>query len=233
MSIMWMKNHAKWVIVVAAIIVAVGLLFMDRQGAYRSGFHGDYVGSVNGEELQTAAFQQELKIYIHNEELRTGKAPEGAQLAQIRSGLFENKVQSILIQKMFADYQLQASVEEKLEYLMNHPQEVAGSLRRYEGPDRVPVFLHDSTFDPTRFQNWMQQDSVYDRIGMRALEEQLTISMVPQLQLQQLLRSQVHRTDLEEAFNIEMKEDLGKIKFYQVSVDSFPVAAEQISEADL
>ncbi len=233
MSIMWIKSQAKWVIVAAAIIVAIGLIFMDRQGAYRSGFHGDYVGSVDGQELQAAEFQQEFKNYLSSEEARTGKAPEGEQVSQLRNNLFQIKVQGILLQKIFDAYQLRASVEEMDEYLANHPQEVAYSLARYEGPDRVPAFLHDSTFDASRYQNWLQQDSVYDRLGMLAMEDQLKTAIVPQLELQQLLRSQVHRTDLEEAFTVSMREDLGKIRFYQVPADSFPVSPSQFSEADL
>ena len=128
MSIMWMKKHAKWVIVGAALLVGVSLIFMDRQGAYRSGFQGNYVGGVDGEEIQIGAFQQDLKNYIRNEEVRTGKAPEGAQLAKIRENLFQMKVLSAIIQKKFKAYQLYPSVEEMQEYLVTHPKEVAASL---------------------------------------------------------------------------------------------------------
>ena len=99
MSIMWIKNQAKWIIVGAAVLVAFGLIMMDRQGAYRSGFHGNYVGSVDGEELQTGAFQQDLQNYIRSEEQKTGKAPDGQQLAQARDNLFQTKVVGIIIQR--------------------------------------------------------------------------------------------------------------------------------------
>jgi peptidyl-prolyl cis-trans isomerase D len=233
MSIMWIKNQAKWIIVGAAVLVAFGLIMMDRQGAYRSGFHGNYVGSVDGEELQTGAFQQDLQNYIRSEEQKTGKAPDGQQLAQARDNLFQTKVVGIIIQKQFKAYQLHPSVEEMQAYLVNSPREVAYNIARYEGPDRVPSFLRDSTFDPSRFQSWLLQDSVYDRIGMRVLEDQLKTSVIPQLQLQQLLRCQVHRTDLEEEFALETRENLGRIVFYQVPFDAFPVPLSKFSDADL
>jgi peptidyl-prolyl cis-trans isomerase D len=233
MSIMWIKSQAKWVIVGAGVLVAAGLILMDRQGAYRSGFHGDYVGSVDGEELQTGAFQQDMKNYIQSEEARTGKAPESQQLARMRENLFLMKVQSILLQKLFKAYEMYPSVPEMQDYLLGHPQEVAGSLARFEGPDNVPLFLHDSTFDPARYEGWLRQDSVYDRIGMRALESQLRGVIVPQLQFQQLLRSQAHRTDLEESFSLAMREDLGKIRFYRAPLDSFPVSPSKFGEPEL
>ncbi len=235
MSIMWMKNHAKWVIILATVLVAFGLIFMDRAGASRQGYglHGDYIGSVDGEEIPIASFQQEMKTYIRNEEGRTGKAPEGIQLAQMRENLLQYKVQEMLLQKNIRAYRLVASVPEMQDYLLQHPLDVGNSLARFEGPDRVPVFLRDSTLDTLRFRNWLAQDSVYDRLGMRALESQLKNSVIPQLQLQEMLKSQVHRTELEEAFVSEMRESSGRIRFYAVSADSFPVPKEKYAEADL
>ncbi len=235
MSIMWMKNHAKWVVIAATILVALGLVFMDRVGASRQGYgvHGDYVGSVDGEEISTGSFQQELTNYMNAQEMQTGKAPEGVELAQLRENLFQFQVKSLLIQRIFSAYRLVASVQEMQEYLLTHPLDVGEAIARYEGPDRVPVFLRDSTLDTLRYRNWLSQDSIYDRLGMRAMEEQLKSSTVPQLQLQQLLRSQLHRTDLEEAFTVETREDLGRIRYYAVSADSFPVAVDQFSDAEL
>ena len=230
MSIMWIKNQSKWVIFAAAILVAAGLILMDRPGAFRSGFHGDFVGSVGDEEISTAGFQQELKNYIRNEESRTGKAPEGTQLAKMREDLLQYKIQSILMQHEFDNYAMHASVEEMQDYMLQHPLEVGSSLARFEGPDRVPTFLRDSTLDTLRFRNWLAQDSIYDRVGMRVLEEQLRNTVVPQLQMQQLLKPQIHRTDLEEIFRLQMRESLAKIRFYMVSADSFPVLKEKFPE---
>src|SRR5690606_26547619 len=83
------------------------------------------------------------------------------------------------------------------------------------------------------FTYWMAQDSVYDRPGMRALEERLKAMIVPQLQVQQIFRSQVHRTDLEEAFLIESREDKAALRYYQVPATAFDVSPDSFDEAAL
>jgi peptidyl-prolyl cis-trans isomerase D len=233
MTLEWMKKQAKWVIGIFGIFILGGLVMMDRAGSYREGRHHNIVGKVDGEEIPTDRFQAELKNYLHGQEAQNGKAPEGLQLAQIREGLFNFKVQTVLMQKAFDSYQLHASREEMMDYVLKHPQEVAGHIARYRGYEEMPPFLADSTIDQARYQNWLAQDSVYDRYSMRELEEQLRSSVIPQIQLQQIIKSQVHRTALEEAYTIATRENKAKVKFYHVSVDSFPINPDKYKDADL
>lgn len=233
MTLEWMKKQAPWVIGTFGIMILAGLIMMDRAGSYRSDRHHNIVGSVNGEELPTERFQAELKNYLRNQEGQTGKAPEGLQLAQMREGLFNYKVQSILLQKIFTDYQLFASSDEMMDFVIKHPQEVAQNIARYRGYESMPPFLTDSTLDQRRYENWLSQDSIYDRMSMRELEENLKSTMIPQVQLQQLMKSQVHRTALEEAYTISVRENKAKIKFYHVALDSFPVSPDKFKETDL
>jgi hypothetical protein len=83
------------------------------------------------------------------------------------------------------------------------------------------------------YQGWLSQDSVYDRPGLRVIEQQLSATVVPQLQLQQVFHSQVHRTDLEEAFAFETRENRARLQYYRVPADAFPVDAGKITEEEL
>jgi peptidyl-prolyl cis-trans isomerase D len=233
MTLMWMKKQAPWVIFTFGILILVGLLWMDRAGSYRADRHHNIVGKVDGQEIPTERFQADLKNYLRGEEGRTGKAPDGIQLVQIREGLFNFKVQSILMDRIFRQYQLHASKEEMMDYVLNHPQEVAQHIARYKGYETLPPFLADSNINQAAYQAWLSQDTVYDRYSMRELEEQLRTGVVPQFQLQTLMRSQVHRTALEEAFTVGMRENKARIKFYQVAADSFAVAPDKFKDADL
>jgi peptidyl-prolyl cis-trans isomerase D len=233
MTLMWMKKQAPWVIFTFGILILVGLLWMDRAGSYRADRHHNIVGKVDGQEIPTERFQTELKNYLRGEEQRTGKAPDGIQLVQIREGLFNYKVQSILMDKLFKQYQLHASKEEMMDYVMNHPQEVAQHIARYKNYESMPPFLADSNINQAAYQAWLSQDSVYDRYSMREMEEQLRSGIIPQFQLQTLVRSQVHRTALEEGFTAGMRENKARVKFYQVSADSFAVSPDKFKEADL
>jgi parvulin-like peptidyl-prolyl isomerase len=233
MTLEWMKKQAPWVIGTFGIFILIGLIMMDRAGSYGSDRHHNIVGKVNGQELPTDRFQAELKNYLRGQEAQNGKAPEGMQLAQIREGLFNFKVQTILLQKIYEDYQLHASKEEMMDFVTKHPREVAQNIQRYQGYEELPPFLSDSTIDQARYENWLAQDSIYDRISMRELEENLRTSVIPQTQLQQIMKSQVHRTALEEAYTISQRETRAALKFYYVSTDSFPVAADKFKDADL
>lgn len=233
MTLEWMKNQAKWVVIIFGVFIVGGLIMMDRAGSYGNDRQHNIVGKVNGEEIPTDRFQNELKNYLRSQEAQNGKAPEGLQLAQIREGLFNFKVQSTLIQKIFDGYRLHASSEEMMDYIVKHPQEVAGHIARYKGYEELPPFLADSSIDQARFMNWLAQDSIYDRYSMQELEAQLKTSVIPQIQLQQLIKSQSHRTPLEEAFSLTVRENKARVKFYYVPTDSFTVPADKFKDADL
>jgi parvulin-like peptidyl-prolyl isomerase len=191
------------------------------------------VGEVDGEEIPTDQFQMELKNYLRNEEMRTGKAPEGIQLIQFRQGLFDFKVQSMLMERVFDRYQLHPSREEMMDYVVRNPREVAMFIQRFEGPDQLPAFLADSAIDQARYESWLAQDSIYDRIALRQMEEQLRRVTVPQVQLQQIMKSQVHPTSLEEAFTVATRENKASLVYYHAPLDSFPVEKDRFKEADL
>lgn len=233
MVLMWMKKQAPWVIGTFGILILVGLLWMDQSQSMGGERSNNIVGKVAGEEIPTDRFQQELNNYLRNEEARTGKAPEGAQLVQFREGLFNYKVQGILMGKVFEDYELYASPDEMKDYVVKHPQEVAMYIQRFEGQEALPSFLRDSTVDQARFEAWLDQDSVLERVSLRAMEDQLRTTVVPQLQLQELMKAQLHSTALEESFSVGLRENKARLKYYRVSVDSFPVAPDRFKGADL
>lgn len=233
MGIMWMKEQAKWIIAIFGVLIVVGLLMMDRAGSMQGQQQGDAIGKVEGVEIRRAEFQNKLDNYVRSEEQRTGQAPQGLQLAQMRENLFNFEVQSILLERAMKRYELFASVEEMQDYLLKHPQEVAMQIRRYGQIENIPSFLADSVIDPTRYAAWLAQDSVYDRRSMLEFENQMRESIIPQVQLQQLLKSQFHNTVLEESFQVASRENKARLQYYRVSTDSFTVDPERYAEADL
>jgi hypothetical protein len=233
MSMMWIKEQSKWFVVGAAVLIGAGLIMMDLPGANGRSVSGQYVGKVDGEEIPTMAFQQDLQNYVRSEEANTGKPPEGAKLAEIRQNLFQFRVQNILMNRMTEAYALHASQQEMMDYVLKNPREVAYSIMQYEGPDAVPGFMRDSVLNMPMYSSWLSQDTVYDRPGLRVIEQQLRTTVIPQLQLQQVFRSQVHRTDLEEAFATEVRESRARLQYYHVAADAFPVDGSKLSEDDL
>lgn len=222
MSMMWVKKQSKWAIIAAAVLIGGSLIMMDLPSS-QGMTSVQAVGEVNGEEISTMSFQQELQNYIRSEEARTGRAPDAAQTAELRTSLFQFRIQNILLNRLLDTYYLRATVEEMQEWLLSNPQQIAATIAQYEGPDAIPFFLRDSSQNYLLFRNWLTQDSVYDRPALRVLEMQLKTTQIPQLQLQQIFRSQVHRTDLEEAFLVSTREDRASLQYYRVGADAFPV----------
>jgi len=230
---MWFKDNAKWVIVFFGVLIIFGLIMMDRAGSMSNLGHESEVAKVDGESIDIETFQRDMQNYLRSEEARTGKAPEGLQQAQMREGLLQYKIQSLLLGKLYAKYRLYSSVEEMQDFLKKNPNQVAGAINQYEGPNAIPVFLRDSILDTTRYIAWLSQDSVYDRPALRVLEDQLRNVIVPQGQLQLMLSSQWHRTRLEESYATEVRETSAKLVYYQVPFDSIAVDKSKFKEADL
>jgi parvulin-like peptidyl-prolyl isomerase len=65
------------------------------------------------------------------------------------------------------------------------------------------------------------------------MEEQLRRSTIPQIQLQQIMKSQVHPTALEEAFTVATRENKASLVYYHAPLDSFPVEKDRFKEEDL
>ncbi len=231
MSMMWVKRQSKWAILAFLLLIGAGLILMDvpMDGAGS----GQTVGEVEGQEISTIGFQQELQNYMRSEEARLGRPLDAAETANLREDLFQFRVQAILLQRLIRSYSLHASVDEMFDYLVQNPAEVSNFLAQYEGPGQVPEFLREETFDPVRYQGWLTQASVYDRPAMRLLEHQLKTTVIPQLQLQQLFRSQSHHTDLEEAFRLKVRENQARLQYYRVPADAFPMPEDAFTDAEL
>ncbi len=224
MSIMWFKENAKWVIYFFGALILLGLILMDRAGSNFGTQNSVTAGEVNGHVISSESFRQELENYRQNETARTGRSPDQAQMVRMRNDMFEYKIQSILLGEEFSKYHMRASGEEMLHQFRNNPPpEVQSS----------PIFHTDSVFDPQKFENWLASDSAYAHPYMRNMEQQLSQYIVPQSQLQILLRSQSHKTVLEQRYQITQQETKAKLVYYYVSTDSITKVVDTIPEFEL
>jgi hypothetical protein len=235
MSMMWVRKQSKWgiyIVALLAVVIGGSLIMMDQPS--RNGMSGTQaVGEVDGEEITAMMFQQNLQNFVRNEEARTGRQPQGIEHAQIRAHVFQLQVQSLLFQGMAKAYDLRATPDEMRDWLAKNPREVANSLVQYQGAEALPYFFRDSTLDPATYRYWLLQDSVLTRPGIRALEYQLKVELIPQMQIQQIFRSQLHRTDLEEAFLVDLRENKAALRYYRVAGGSFPVDPASLDEKAL
>ena len=101
----WINEKAKWVIVIFAAGIAVGLLAMDR---VPNQAHSYPVGEVNDHKITYAEFDSRVKMIVENQ-FRDAH-PNDEQYTQIRNEVFHGLVRQILLQKEYGKADLRASV---------------------------------------------------------------------------------------------------------------------------
>ncbi|MCF0222869.1 MAG: peptidylprolyl isomerase [Fibrobacter sp.] len=211
----WINEKAKWIIVIFAAGIAVGLLAMDRvpnQG------HSYPVGVVNGTKINYAEFDSRIKMLVQNQ--YQGQHLEDEQYTQLRSEVFRSFVRQILLNEQFEKAELKASVAEIQSEFINNPdavrarlvQEAQGRLygiqqqatsqedmmqRTQAYLASLPRFLVDTTFNKSEYDAWLKTPEAFRWGVMLQLEEEIKSNTIPVRQLQALVGASFHATTLE------------------------------------
>ncbi len=219
----WINEKAKWVIVIFAAGIAVGLLAMDRvpnQG------HSYPVCVVNDKKVSYTEFDNRVKMIVQNQ--FQGQHLEDDQYTQLRSQVLNGFVRQILFGEMFEKAELRASVAELKNEFKRNPDAVRGRLvqeaqaRLYSIQQQatsqedlmqrsqayiasLPKFLVDSTFDKAVYDAWIETPEAYQWSTMLQLEEEMKNNNIPARQLQTLVGASVHPTSLEALWNVERR----------------------------
>ncbi len=237
----WINEKAKWIIVIFAAGIAVGLLAMDRvpnQG------HSYPVGVVNDKKISYAEFDSRIKQIVQNQ--YQGQHLEDEQYTQLRSEVFRSFVMQILANEQFEKAELQASVAEIAGEFSNNPDAVRGRLvqeaqgRLYAIQQQatsqddlmqrsqayiasLPKFLTDSTFNKEEYDAWLKTPEAFKWGTMLQLEEELKTNSIPTRQLQALVGASVHPTALEATWAAERRMTEYDLKVATVSNADFVV----------
>lgn len=219
----WINEKAKWVIVIFAAGIAVGLLAMDRvpnQG------HSYPVCVVNDKKVSYSEFDSRVKMVVQNQ--FQGQHLEDDQYTQLRSQVLNSFVRQILFGEMYEKAELRASVAELKNEFKRNPDAVRGRLvqeaqvRLYSIQQQatsqedmmqrsqayiasLPKFLVDSTFDKAVYDAWIETPEAYQWNTMLQLEDEMKTNNIPARQLQMLVGASVHPTSLEALWNVERR----------------------------
>ncbi len=219
----WINEKAKWIIVIFAAGIAVGLLAMDRvpnQG------HSYPVGVVNDKKISYSEFDSRIKNIVQNQ--YQGQHLEDEQYTQLRSEVFRSFVRQILLNEQFEKAGLQASVAELESEFSRNPdavrsrlvQEAQGRLyaiqqqatsqedlmqRSQAYIASLPKFLTDSTFNKEEYDAWLKTPEAFKWGVMLQYEENLKTNTIPMRQLQALVGASVHATSLEANWSVDRR----------------------------
>ena len=218
----WINEKAKWVIVIFAAGIAIGLLAMDRvpnQG------HSYPVGIVNDTKISYTQFDARIKEIVQK---RQDQHLEDEQYAQLRNQVFSSFVRQALFAEQFEKAELRASVAELKDAFKRNTDVVRARLvqeaqaRLYAIQQQatsqedmmqrsqayiasLPKFLTDTTFDKAAYDAWIETPAAYRWSAMLMLEDEMKNNTIPARQLQALVGASVHPTSLEAKWSVERR----------------------------
>ena len=245
----WINEKAKWVIVIFAAGIVVGLLAMDRVPKTAQSYP---MGIVNDRKISYAEFDSRVKMVVQNQ--YKGQHLEDEQYTQLRSEIFKSFVRQLLMNEQFEKAGLATSVAELKNEFKRNPDVVRGRLvqeaqaRLYAIQQQatsqedlmqrsqayiasLPKFLVDSVFNKAEYDAWLETPEAFRWTMMLNLEEELKSSQIPARQLQALVAASVHPTSLEAKWNVERRLTDFDFDIAYVSASDFAVADDAIDDA--
>ena len=211
----WINEKAKWVILIFAALIVVGLLAMDR---VPNSAQNHPVGVVNGHKISYAEFDSRMKMIQQNQ--FQGQHLEDEQFSQIRNEVFRSFVQRILLDEQFEKAELATSVAELKAEFKNNMNMVRSRLtqeaqynlysiqnqatsqedlmqRTQNYIASLPKLLTDSTFTQKDYEAWLETPEAFEWNSMLQLEDEMKNTNVPVRQLQLLVGAGIHPSSLE------------------------------------
>ena len=245
----WINEKAKWVIVIFAAGIVVGLLAMDRVPKTAQSYP---MGIVNDHKISYAEFDSRVKMVVQNN--YRGQHLEDEQYTQLRSEVFRSFVRQILMNEQFEKAGLATSVAELKSEFKRNPDAVRGRLvqeaqaRLYAIQQQatsqedlmqrsqayiasLPKFIVDTVFNKAEYDAWLETPEAFRWSMMLNYEEELKSSIIPARQLQALITASIHPTSLEAKWSVERRLTDFEFEVASVSASDFTVADDAIDDA--
>ena len=233
----WINEKAKWVIVIFAAGIAIGLLAMDRvpnQG------HSYPIGVVNDTKISYVQFDARIKEIVQK---RQDQHLDDEQYAQLRSQVFSSFVRQALFAEQYEKAELSASVAELKDAFKRNSDAVRARLvqeaqyRLYAIQQQatsqedlmqrsqayiasLPKFLTDTTFNKADYDAWIETPAAFKWSEMLRLEDEMKNNTIPARQLQTLVGASIHPTSLEAKWAVERR-----MTDYELQVAVAPTSA--------
>ncbi|MCF0216579.1 MAG: peptidylprolyl isomerase [Fibrobacteraceae bacterium] len=247
----WINEKAKWVIVIFAAGIAVGLLAMDRVPNQTQSYP---VGVINDKKVYYTEFDSRIKMVVQNQ--YQGQHLEDEQYNQLRTEVFRSFVRQTLLGEMYDNAELKASVAELKAEFKNNPDAVRARLVQ-EAQQRLymiqrqatsqeelqqrtqtyiaslPKFLVDTTFNRAEFEAWLETPAAFQWGVMLQYEDDLKNSIIPSRQLQVLVGASVHPTTLESSWNVDRRMTDYELQVAVASKGDFAVDESTIDSATI
>lgn len=247
----WINEKAKWVIVIFAAGIAIGLLAMDRVPNQGRSYP---MGEIGDKKITYAEFDSRVKMVVENQ-FRENH-PNDEQYTQIRNEVFRGMVRQILLKNEFSKAGLGASVAELRSEFKRNPDAVRARLVQ-EAQSRIysiqrqatsqedanqrvqayisslPKFLVDTTFNKDEFDAWLNTREAFQWGVMLQYEDELKNTTIPMRQLQTLVGAGIHPTTLEATWSATRQLSSFELKVAVASASDFSAEAGQVDSNEV
>ncbi len=123
------KTHIILIILVIAFLATIVFEWgMDYLGL-RSGSMVEF-GSVNGEEIKYADFEQQVQFAIEQQKQQTGQDPDESMVEMIRDQVWDQMVTQMLVQQEINRLGISVTNKEILDWVYNSPQTLPDVIKR-------------------------------------------------------------------------------------------------------
>ena len=245
----WINEKAKWIIVIFAAGIVVGLLAMDRVPKTAQSYP---VGVVNDRKISYAEFDSRFKMVQQNQ--YQGQHLEDEQYSQLRNDIFRSFVRQILLDEQYEKAGLAASVAElkagfknnfnavrsrviqEAQYRLNAIQQQATSqedlMQRSQAYiASLPKFITDTAATQADYEAWLETPEAFKWGMMLQLEEEMKTSNIPMQQLQALVSAGMHPTTLEAKWAVERRMAEFDLDVAYAAGNDFAVADDVVDTA--
>ena len=245
----WINEKAKWVIVIFAAGIAVGLLAMDRVPKTAQSYP---IVEVNGHKVSSVEFDSRIKMIQQNQNGEQHLSDE--QYAQLRNDVLRSFVRQILQDEQIEKAGLAASVAElksefktnsnavrsrlvqEAQYRLAAIQQQATSqedlMQRSQAYiASLPKFMTDSAASIADYEAWLETPEAFKWGTMLQIEEELKSKSIPLRQLQVLVGASVHSTSLEAKWDVNRRLTDFDVDVAFASNKDFAVADDAVDTA--
>jgi hypothetical protein len=215
------RDNAAWVVLIA-VVCFIALIMVDwGMSPGNSMSQSAVVGKAAGEKIQ----YEELDRYVQQQATQAsqqGRALTGEDYAKLRRQIFDELVRQRIVNKVFKTYKLAGTPEEVLDFLRRNPP---------PGAESAPIFMGpDSQFSRPMYEKWLADPRIYADPYMRAMEAEVTLSRLPDEQLQRLLQAGIVASSLETGFRARREMTRGWGVVVVAAEDSFTVDSATTAE---
>lgn len=245
----WINEKAKWVIVIFAVGIAVGLLAMDRVPKTAQSYP---IVEVNGHKVSSVEFDTRIKMIQQNQNGEQHLDDE--QYAQLRNDVLRSFVRQILQDEQIEKAGLAASVVELKAEFKNNSNAVRSRLvqeaqyrlaaiqqqatsqedlmqRSQAYIASLPKFMVDTAATKEDYEAWLETPEAFKWGSMLQIEEELKTKSVPMRQLQVLVGASVHPTSLEAKWSANRRLTDFDVDVAFASNSDFAVADDAVDTA--